>query len=80
MGRKINRFLLLIASCGIVGVVLGGTASRATINQCLDDDTPSNSCLTQNPVTKTIEGMSGGFIAGAGAAAGATWQLRNKDA
>lgn len=79
MDRKTNRFCFFVATCSVAGVVLGGTASRAEINQCLVADTPASHCLTETPVTKTIEGMSAGLVAGAGAAAGVAWQLRHKD-
>jgi hypothetical protein len=79
MDRKINRLLLLVVSCSVVGVILGGTASWAESNQCLQASTVTNECLTQDPVTKTIQGMSTGLIAGAGAALGAAWQLRHED-
>jgi hypothetical protein len=79
MGRKINRLLLLVLTCGVVGVVLGGTTSRASMNQCLAAENPTNDCLTQNPMTKMIDGMSVGLVAGAGAAIGATWQTWKKD-
>nr|WP_322505603.1 hypothetical protein [Chroococcidiopsis cubana] len=39
----------------------------------------TSDCLTQNSVMKTLQGMSTGLIAGAGAAFGAAWQLRNED-
>lgn len=79
MDRKTKRLLLLIVSCSATGVILGGTASWADSNQCLQAKTVTNECLTQNPVTKTIQGMSTGLIAGAGAALGAAWQLRQED-
>ena len=79
MDRKINRLLIFIAACSAVGVVLGGTSSLAQSNQCLTAATPSSECLTQDPLYKTIEGMSFGLLAGAGAAIGATWQIWQKD-
>lgn len=79
MDRKIPRFLLLIVSCSVVGVVLGGTASWAESNQCLQANTVTSECLIQDPVTKTIQGMSTGLIAGLGAGLGAAWQLRHED-
>lgn len=79
MGIKINRAYLVIALCGSLGVILGGTASRAELNQCLTAEVPTNSCLTQDPIAETIEGMGVGLVAGAGAAVGATWQQWRKD-
>lgn len=79
MDRKAHRLFLYVALCSIAGVILGGTASRAEINQCLTDETPSNECLTESPITKTLEGMSAGLVAGAGAAVGIALQLRQKD-
>lgn len=79
MGRKINRAYLVITLCGILGVIVGGTASRAELNQCQAAEMPADSCLTQDPVTETVEGMGAGLIAGAGAAVGATWQQWRKD-
>lgn len=78
MGRKTNRLLILIAACSITGVVLGGTTSWAQSNQCLQAKNLTNECLTQNPLHKTIEGMSVGLLAGAGAAVGAAFQLRSQ--
>ena len=78
MGRKTKRILLLIVSCSAAGVILGGTASWAESNHCLQAKTVTNDCLTQDPVSKTVEGMSTGLIAGAGAAFGAAWQLRQE--
>jgi hypothetical protein len=76
MGRKDYRFLILIATCSIAGVILGGTSSWAQSNQCLQAKNVTNECLTQSPLQKTIEGMSVGLVAGAGAAAGAAFQLK----
>ncbi|MDP8966329.1 MAG: hypothetical protein M3O33_20565 [Cyanobacteriota bacterium] len=78
MDRKSNRLLILIATCSVAGVVLGGTTSWAQSNQCLNSKNLTNECLTQDPVTKTIEGMSVGLLAGAGAAAGAVFQLKRQ--
>lgn len=77
--RKINRFLLYIVACSAVGVVLGGTASWAESNQCWQAENTSSECLTQDPVFKTIQGMSTGLIAGAGAALGASWQMKRDE-
>ena len=79
MDRKVTRLLLLIVSCSATGVILGGTVSWAESNQCLQASTVTSDCLTQDPVAKTVEGMSTGLIAGAGAALGAAWQLRHED-
>ncbi|MBC7971859.1 MAG: hypothetical protein H7Z11_17330 [Verrucomicrobia bacterium] len=77
MGRKNNRsVLILVLVCGASGVVLGGTASWAESNSCLQDAAPSAQCLTQSPMTRTIEGMSVGLVAGLGAALGAAWQVK----
>jgi hypothetical protein len=78
MVRKNNRLLILIATCSIAGVVLGGTTSWAQSNQCLQAENLTSECLVQDPVTETIEGMSVGLLAGAGAAVGAALQLRRK--
>lgn len=79
MGRKMNRAYLVIALCGILGVIVGGTASRAELNQCQAAEMPADSCLTQDPVIETVEGMGAGLVAGAGAAVGATWQQWRRD-
>lgn len=79
MGRKINRSVIFIVACSAVGVILGGTASWAESNHCLQSETPTNTCLTQDPAVKTAEGMSSGLLAGAGAALGATFHLNRKD-
>ncbi|BAY79125.1 hypothetical protein NIES25_56080 (plasmid) [Nostoc linckia NIES-25] len=77
--RKTQRLLLLVVSCSITGVILGGTASWAESNLCLQDSKVTNDCITQDPIEKTIQGMSTGLLAGAGAAFGAAWQLRHED-
>ncbi|MEH1809060.1 hypothetical protein [Nostoc sp.] len=79
MARKTQRLLLLIVSCSITGVILGGTAGWAESSICLEDSKVTSECLTQDPFQKTIQGMSTGLLAGAGAAFGAVWQLRNED-
>jgi hypothetical protein len=79
MDRKNNRFWILIATCSIAGVVLGGTTSWASSNQCLYAKNLTNECLTQDPVLKTIEGMSVGLFAGAGAAVAAAWQVKRQE-
>ncbi|MGC1394347.1 MAG: hypothetical protein WA828_08700 [Coleofasciculaceae cyanobacterium] len=78
MGRKDYRFLILIATCSIAGVILGGTSSWAQSNQCLQAEHLTSECLTQSPLQKTIEGMSVGLLAGAGAAVGAAFQLKRE--
>jgi len=79
MDRKTKRLLLLVVSCSAAGVILGGTTSWAESKHCLQADTITNECLTQEPFSKTIEGMSTGLIAGAGAAFGAAWRLRHEE-
>jgi hypothetical protein len=78
MGRN-NRLILFIVACSALGVALGGTAAQAQINQCELAKTPTNECLTQDPLYTTLEGMSVGLLAGAGAALGATFQLWQKN-
>jgi hypothetical protein len=75
MGRKNHRLLLFITTCSAVGILMGGTASRAEVEQCQTADVPSDSCLSQDPTAKIIEGMGMGLLAGSGAAVGATWHL-----
>ncbi|MDZ8108734.1 MAG: hypothetical protein RM338_24350 [Nostoc sp. DedQUE12a] len=77
--KKTRRLLLLVVSCSITGVILGGTASWAESNLCLQDNKVTSDCVTQDPIEKTIQGMSTGLLAGAGAAFGAAWQLRHED-
>ena len=80
MDRKNKRLLLLIVSCGVAGVVLGGTSSWAESTMCLEATEVTSECLTQqDPISKTMQGMSTGLLAGAGAAFGAAWQLRNEE-
>jgi hypothetical protein len=76
MGIKNNRFLILIATCSVAGVILGGTTSWAYSNQCLQAENLTTECLTQDPVVKTMQGMSVGLLAGAGAAVGAALQRK----
>ncbi|MBE9126477.1 MULTISPECIES: hypothetical protein [unclassified Coleofasciculus] len=75
MGRKINRLLIFVVSCSVVGLAVGATASQAELERCLDSPTPTSHCLTEDPLLKKVEGMGIGLLAGAGAAFGATWQL-----
>ncbi len=79
MDRKTKRLLLLVISCSVTGVILGGTTSWAESNMCLHGSRVTNECLKQSPITKTIEGMSTGLLAGSGAAFGAAWHLRHED-
>ncbi|MBD2344815.1 hypothetical protein [Anabaena subtropica] len=79
MDRKTKRLLLLVASCSVAGVVLGGTASWAQSNLCLQADKVTSECLTQDPIQETVEGMSTGLLAGAGAAFGVAWNVRHQD-
>jgi hypothetical protein len=79
MVRKNSRFLIYIVSCSTIGVLVGGTAYSTELNRCLDAATPTNRCLTQDPALRTLEGMTFGLIAGAGAALGSTWQIWQKN-
>lgn len=79
MDRNFNRFILLIVACSAAGVLVGGTASWAESTQCMKAELPTSNCLMQNPITKTFEGMSVGLIAGAGAAVGATLQMKREE-
>lgn len=78
MNIKQNRFLFLIVACSAAGVFLGGASSWIESHQCLQADTPTAECLTQDPLLKTLEGMGSGLLAGAGAALGTTWQLKQQ--
>lgn len=73
-----NRLLILIATCSIAGVVLGGTTSWAASSQCLEAKNLTSECLTQDPMTETLQGMGVGLLAGAGAAVGAAFQLKRQ--
>ncbi|MEQ8538926.1 MAG: hypothetical protein RIB93_15930 [Coleofasciculus sp. D1-CHI-01] len=75
MDRKIIRLCLFIVSCSAVGLVVGGTAAQAELNQCLGIATPTDDCLLQDPMVKTVEGMGIGLLAGVGASVGAAWQI-----
>lgn len=79
MDRKTKRLLLLVTSCSVAGVILGGTASWAESSLCLQSDKVTSECLTQDPIQKTVEGMSTGLLAGAGAALGVAWNVRHED-
>lgn len=70
-----SRLLLIIAICSILGVILGGAASYSETIQCLKAQTPSSTCLIEDPYLKTLQGMSRGLIVGIAAALGATWHL-----
>ena len=79
MDRKTKRLLLLVVSCSVAGVILGGTTSWAESNLCLRANKVTSDCLTQDPIEKTIQGMSTGLVAGAGAAFGVAWNARHQD-
>lgn len=79
MDRKTKRLALLVVSCSAAGVILGGSASWADSNQCWQSNTVTSDCLTQDPVVKTMQGMSTGLIAGVVAAAAAVWQIKHED-
>lgn len=74
--KKSHPFLIMAVACSAAGVVLGGTASWAESNLCVQDAAPSTECLTKPPLVKTLEGMSVGLVAGLGAAIGAAVQAR----
>jgi hypothetical protein len=79
MGRKQLRPLLtMVFACSAAGIFLGGTASWAETNRCIQASAPSADCLTKNPIVQTIEGMSVGLVAGVGAAVGAAWQAKKQ--
>jgi hypothetical protein len=79
MDRKTKRLLLLVTSCSLAGVIVGGTTSWVESNVCLQASTVTSECLIQDQLTKTINGMSSGLMVGAGAAFGAAWNLRDKE-
>ncbi|MDB9305127.1 MULTISPECIES: hypothetical protein [Cyanophyceae] len=79
MDRKTKRLLMLVFSCSLTGVILGGTSSWAESNLCLQSETVTSDCLKQEPIQKTIQGMSTGLVAGVGAAGGAAWNFRDQD-
>ncbi|AHJ28811.1 hypothetical protein PN465_05625 [Nodularia spumigena CS-584] len=79
MDRKTKRLLMLVFSCSLTGVILGGTSSWAESNLCLQSETVTSDCLKQEPIQKTIQGMSTGLVAGVGAAGGAAWNIRDQD-
>jgi hypothetical protein len=78
MDRKTKRLLLLVVSCSVpgvilAGVILGGTYGWAESKMCLNADTVTSECLTQNQLERTIQGISTGLLASAGAAFSAAW-------
>jgi hypothetical protein len=79
MDRKTKRLLLLVVSCSVPGVILGGTYGWAESKMCLNADTVISECLTQNQLQRTIQGMSTGLLASTGAAFSAAWNLRHNE-
>jgi hypothetical protein len=79
MDRKTKRLLLLVVSCSLAGVVVGGTSAWAESNTCLQANTVTSECITQDPTTKTLQGMMTGLVAGSGAAFGVAWQYNIQD-
>jgi len=75
-GKDAKRFGLVVASCGVMGIILGASNSQAAMSDCLNAKTVTSECLTQDPLQTQIEGMSVGLFVGVGAAIGATWQQR----
>jgi hypothetical protein len=75
---KTKRLFLLVVSCSVAGVIVGGTSAWAETNMCLQANTVTSDCITQDPGVKTLEGMATGLIAGAGAAFGVAWQHRHE--
>jgi hypothetical protein len=79
MGRKKQPPVwIVILTCSVIGVVLGGTSSWAQSKTCLQSEVPSADCLKKSPTVRTAEGMSVGLVAGMSAAIGATWQARRQ--
>ncbi len=74
-----KRLLLLVVSCSVPGVILGGTSGWVESKMCLNADRVTSECLTQNQVERTIQGMSKGLLAGAGAAFSAAWNLKHNE-
>jgi hypothetical protein len=79
MDRKNKRLLILVISCSVSGVILGGTAGWAESNMCWLGENITSECLTQSPMYKTVQGMSTGLLAGVGAAFGAVWNIKQQD-
>jgi len=77
MDIKTKRLALLVISCSAAGVILGGSASWADSEQCWQSKEVTNDCLTQEPLIKTMQGMSTGLIAGLTAAVAAAWQIKH---
>lgn len=79
MGRKKQPPVwVVVLICSATGVVLGGTSSWAESRTCQQADAPTTECLTKSPLMRTVEGMSVGLVAGAGAAIGATWNAKRQ--
>jgi hypothetical protein len=74
--KNYRPLLLMVVLCSTAGVVLGGTSSWAESNQCLNAPVVTNKCLTQDAMSRTLEGMGTGLLAGMGAAIGVAWHVR----
>lgn len=79
MDRKTKRLLLLVVSCSLAGVIVGGTSSWAESKTCWQSENITSGCLAKDTFQKTVEGMGTGLFTGAGAAFGAAWNARHED-
>jgi hypothetical protein len=79
MVRKSNRLIVLITACSAAGAIIGGTSNWIDSHTCLQAAQVTTKCLTQDPLVSTIQGMSIGLVAGAGAAVGASRQVKQRD-
>ncbi|MGC9527553.1 MAG: hypothetical protein ACP5D7_18615 [Limnospira sp.] len=61
--------------CLASGGTIGYLATQFYLNGCLLAAVPSSQCITQDPVSKTLEGILISLLAGLGAAIGATWKI-----
>lgn len=74
-----KRFFLLTATCGTLGIIVGVITSQVAIDQCFSGQAPTEDCLISDFSTLKLKNITVGFVAGVGAAIGASWNVLKQD-